>query len=528
MDPEAEAARLRAAAAAGKPGAYRAYAELLTGWGRLDEALPWWARAADAGDADASRTLAICHKDRGEFAEAERWYRTAADRDGGCAFGLARLLQEAGDTAGAERWYAHGAALGSVECKTNGAVLLAARGAWDTALERLAEASAEGDDVAAHSRRAIQNMLRDLDGWRAALARAEAEGDPEEAYEALRELLDPERKAMFERYPRMVAEAEALYAGAAAVGSAKALVDQALFIARDDGRWAEARALVERAHERGYDGAAYVLGVWAEENGELRTAEEWYRTADEADGGHMWACFNLGVLCVRQRRLEEAERWLRATGVDGVEAGVDGVEEEGRGPFDGGEERIVAALRDIAAIRADPERMPPPSGRSGCPGCGPAPRMAARTPGSRTPTRWTGCTGFRRPPSGTARRALRAPCSPSGGCCTKAAAPRGCGWCRTTSPRRRRVTPVRRTTSAGSTTRPGNGGPPRSGSAGRPTWGMGAPRGGWAGRRRSAVGIRSTPSDGMCAPRAAVLFRPRSWRGGAWCGGGRVRRRSRC
>ncbi len=379
VDPEAEAARLRAAAAAGKPGAYRAYAELLTGLGRLDEALPWWARAADAGDADASRTLAICHKDRGEFADAERWYRTAADRDGGCAFGLARLLQEAGDTAGAERWYEHGAALGSVECKTNGAVLLAARGAWDTALERLAEASAEGDDVAAHSRRAIQDMLRDLDGWRAALARAEAEGDPEEAYEALRELLDPERKAMFERYPRMVAEAEALYARAAAVGGAKALVDQALFIARDDGRWAEARALVERAHERGYDGAAYVLGVWAEENGELRAAEEWYRTADAADGGHMWACFNLGVLCVRQRRLEEAERWLRATGVDGVDrfggvdgdrvGGVDGVgEEDGPNPFDEGEERIVAALRDIAAIRADPERMPPPEWEERLPG----------------------------------------------------------------------------------------------------------------------------------------------------------------
>ncbi|MEU5269650.1 sel1 repeat family protein [Streptomyces hygroscopicus] len=348
-DPAAEAARLRAAAAAGKPGAYRAYAELLTGRGRLDEALPWWARAADAGDADASRTLAICHKDRGEFAEAERWYRTAADRDGGCAFGLARLLQEAGDAAGAEKWYERGAALGSVECKTNGAVMLAARGAWDTALERLAEASAEGDETAARARRVIQDMLRDLARWREALARAEAEGDPEEAYEALRELLDPDRRAMFERYPRMVAEAEALYAGAAAVGSAKALVDQALFIARDPSRWDEARALVERAHGLGYDGAAYVLGVWAEENGELRTAEEWYRTADEADGGHIWACFNLGVLCVRQRRLDEAERWLRATGVD----------EKSRDPFDEGEERIVTALESIAAIRADPERMPP-------------------------------------------------------------------------------------------------------------------------------------------------------------------------
>ncbi|MBL1098121.1 tetratricopeptide repeat protein [Streptomyces coffeae] len=344
----AEAAALRTAAAAGEPGAYRAYAEHLTGQGLLDEALPWWARAADAGDPHASRTLAICHKDRGDFAEAERWYRTAAERDGGCAFGLARLLEESGDTAGAEEWYGRGAELGSVQCKTNGAVMLAARGEWDTALERLAEASDEGDDVAVRTRAVIEEILGGLEDWREGLAAAEAQGDPEAAYDALRELLDPDREGMYDAYPRMVAEAEALYARAAAVGSAKALVDQAIFIARDPGRFDEARALVERSHERGYDGAAYVLGVWFEERGDLRAAEQWYRTAHEADGGHLWACFNLGMLCKRQRRLDEAERWFRATGVD----------EDAWDPFDEGQERIVRALKDVAAIRADPERQP--------------------------------------------------------------------------------------------------------------------------------------------------------------------------
>jgi tetratricopeptide (TPR) repeat protein len=353
-----EAAELRAAAAAGDPGAYRSYAELLTGRGQLDEALPWWARAADAGDADASRTLAICHRDRGDFAEAERWYRTAADRDGGCAFGLARLLQEAGDPAGAEEWYGRGAALGSARCKTSGAVMLAARGEWDTALERLAEASADGDDVATRARKVIEDLLGELAGWRDALAAAEAAGDPEAAYEALRALLDPDRAGMYDTYPHLVAEAEALYARAAAVGSVKALVDQAIFVSRDAGRWDEARALVERAHELGYDGAAFVLGVWSEERGELRAAEAWYRTADDTDGGHFWACYNLGVLCKRQRRLDEAEEWLLSTGFD----------PENWDPFSESEERIIRALEDIAAIRADPARQGSAQWRDRLPG----------------------------------------------------------------------------------------------------------------------------------------------------------------
>ncbi|WP_432012915.1 tetratricopeptide repeat protein [Streptomyces cucumeris] len=354
----AGAGALRTAAAAGEPGAYRAYAEHLTGQGLLDEALPWWARAADAGDAHASRTLAICHKDRGDFTEAERWYRTAAERDGGCAFGLARLLDESGDSTGAEEWYGRGAALGSVECTTNGAVMLAARGEWDTALERLAEASDAGDHVATRTREVIREILADLDGWREDLAGAEAEGDPEAAYDALRELLDPDRKGMFDAYPRMVTEAEELFARAAAVGSAKARVDQAIFTARDPDRFDEARALVELAHQEGYDGAAYVLGVWFEERGDLTAAERWYRTAHEADGGHGWACFNLGMLCKRQRRLDEAERWFRATGID----------EESWDPFDEGEERIVRALEDVAAIRADPERRPSAAWQERLPG----------------------------------------------------------------------------------------------------------------------------------------------------------------
>ncbi|MFG3259979.1 tetratricopeptide repeat protein [Streptomyces sp. NPDC048172] len=342
---------LAAAVEEGREGASRAYAEFLTKDGRMDQALAWWERAAGEGDDDAVRTLGICHKDRGEFAEAERWYRVGADRDGGCAFGLATLLKEAGDLDGAEEWYARGAELGSVECLTNGAVLHAARhGEWDEAIARLVEAQGRGDRVAARSHGLVTSIREDLARWRDDLAAAEAAGDAEAAHEALAELLDEDHKGMYDAYPSTVAEAEALFARAAAVGSRQALVDQAIFVARDPARWEEARTLAERAHELGYSGGAYVLGVWHEERGELREAERWYRTAAESEGGHIWACFNLGVLCKRQRRLDEAERWYRATGVS----------EDDHDAFDDEQEMVVRQLRGLEELREDPKKMPDP------------------------------------------------------------------------------------------------------------------------------------------------------------------------
>lgn len=335
-----------AAAQAGQPGAARTYAEFLTKQGQVDQAMPWWEKAVEEGDSQAARTLAIVHRDRWDFAEAERWYRSAADRDGGCAFGLATLLEEAGDHAGAEEWYARGAELGSVECLTNGAARLARRGEWDEALQRLEEAEEQGDHVAAHARAAITDILDDLDQRETDLAQAEQDGDAEAAYDALRELTDGEYDEVFAGYPGAAAAAEALFARAAAVGSAKALVDQAILVARDDSRWAQVRALAERSHELGYAGAAYVLGVWWEERGELREAERWYRAAAESDGGHFVARVNLALLCERQLRLDEAEEWLRGTGVD----------EGNQDPWDTTHDLIVRTFQDIAQTRARPEQ----------------------------------------------------------------------------------------------------------------------------------------------------------------------------
>ncbi|MGX1131990.1 TPR repeat protein [Streptomyces glaucescens] len=364
-----------AAAEAGRPGAARAYAELLTKQGQVDQALPWWEKAADEGDAQAARTLAIVHRDRWDFAEAERWYRSAADRDGGCAFGLATLLEEAGDHAGAWEWYERGAELGSVECLTNGAVRLARRGEWDEAVRRLEEADEQGDHVAYHALDAVNRILEDLAQREADLAEAERDGDAEAAYDALGELTEGEYDQVFENYPAAAAAAEALFARAAAVGSAKALVDQAILAARDDSRWPEVRALAERSHELGYSGAAYVLGVWWEQRGELREAEKWYRAADASDGGHYVACVNLALLCERQLRLDEAEEWLRRTGVD----------EENHDPWDDTHTLIVRTYQDIAEARdkaeepaeaALRERLPELLAAAGADGAGPAEMLA--------------------------------------------------------------------------------------------------------------------------------------------------------
>ncbi|MFI6940942.1 sel1 repeat family protein [Streptomyces sp. NPDC050418] len=342
---------LASAAVAGREGAYRAYASFLAEHGRMDDALPWWVRAAEDGDADAARTLAICHKDRWEFDAAERWYRSAADRDGGCAFGLATLLKEAGDLDGAREWYARGAELGHLPSLTNGAVLRAARdGEYAEARAQLADAYERGDRKAGSSGQVVEDIIDYLELWGDALARAEADGDAEAAFEALSPLRDPENAGMFTYYPSTIRAAEALYARAAAVGSDKALVEQAILVARDRERFEEARALAVQAHERGYSGAAYVLGVWAFERGDHRAAEEWLLTAAQAPGGHDYARFHLGLIGILQRRLDEAEQWVRPAGIDEGEEDPDGARPE----------MFVSQLEEIAQIRADTETLPDP------------------------------------------------------------------------------------------------------------------------------------------------------------------------
>jgi TPR repeat protein len=58
---------------------------LLRKQGKEDQAMQWYRRAADAGDADAMHNLGALLGEQGEEDQAEQWYRKAADarrRDG--------------------------------------------------------------------------------------------------------------------------------------------------------------------------------------------------------------------------------------------------------------------------------------------------------------------------------------------------------------------------------------------------------------------------------------------------------------
>ncbi|WP_431045751.1 tetratricopeptide repeat protein [Streptomyces sp. P1-3] len=302
-DHDAAEPPLSAAAESGGPEAAAAYGELLVATGRVDEAVAWLERGAEAGIATAARKRAVIAKDRGEWDAAERWYRCAAEHDGGCAFGLANFLEEGGDLAGAAEWYRRGAALGSLACKTNGAVLLARSGQEEAARDQLREAADAGDHIAHHALDAMDTAEGKLIDYADELAEAE---DAEEAFDAIEDLMH--EKEIFRAYPWLVAEAERIYEQAAELGCDHALVDHALVIEREQDRFEEADALLLRAHERGSLRAARVFASLHEDRGEIATAEEWYLKA--AEGGDETAQWNLGLLYKRQRRLDEAYAWI--------------------------------------------------------------------------------------------------------------------------------------------------------------------------------------------------------------------------
>ncbi|MFF4947913.1 tetratricopeptide repeat protein [Streptomyces chattanoogensis] len=311
---------LSAAAEAGSPEAAAAYGELLIATGRVDQAAPWLERGAEAGIATAARKRAVIAKDRGEWETAERWYRSAADTDGGCAFGLATFLDEGGDLEGAAEWYRRGAALGSLACKTNGAVLLARSGQEEAARDQLWEAYQAGDHIASHALDAMDSAEGKLVDYSDELDEAE---DPEEAYEAIEDL--QYERDVFRAYPWLVADAERIYEHAAALGCDDALVDHALLIEREQDRFEEADALLLRAHERGSLRAARVFASLHEDRGEITTAEEWYLKA--AEGGDETAQWNLGLLYKRLRRLDEAYAWIERSEHEGYEGQLEHLDE---------------------------------------------------------------------------------------------------------------------------------------------------------------------------------------------------------
>lgn len=321
---------LVAAARAGDAKTARRYTDFFVLGRHVDEGIPYWEQAVAAGDAFSHYTLARYRKIRGDRPAADALYRAVADRHAGSAYGLGVLLKENGDPEAAE-WFRRGWENGrSLDCKIELGRLLAAEGRLDEAPKFLMSDIEIGDIAVFRWVQLFESIREDFDRVAAALDAAEAAGDGDAAAEALRPLFDLEQH--FRDYPGLTTEAAGYYRRASAL-SASARVDHAVFLTEtaDERSWPEARGLLVHAHEEGYEGAAYVLGVLHEQRGDLADAERWYGLA--AGAGHPAAQWNLGILCKRQRRYEEAERWFRQVGED--------------------DEDVVTQLDRIAAMRQE-------------------------------------------------------------------------------------------------------------------------------------------------------------------------------
>ncbi|MFG2331720.1 sel1 repeat family protein [Streptomyces sp. NPDC048604] len=329
-DMQSRGEALVAAARAGDAKTARRHTDFFVLGHRVDEGIPYWEQAVAAGDAFSHYTLARYRKIRGDRPAAEALYRAVADRHSGCAYGLGVLLKENGDPEAAE-WFRRGWEDGrNLDCKIEFGKHLAAEGRLDEAPKFLMSDVEIGDIAVFRWVQLFESIREEFDRVGADLDAAEAAGDGDAAATALRPLFDLEKH--FRDYPGLTVEAAGYYRRASAL-SASARVDHAVFLTEtaDDASWPEARGLLIHAHEEGYDGAPYVLGVLHEQRGDLADAEHWYGLA--AGAGHPAAQWNLGILCKRQRRYEEAEHWFRQVGED--------------------DEDVVAQLERIAALREE-------------------------------------------------------------------------------------------------------------------------------------------------------------------------------
>ncbi|SER49219.1 hypothetical protein SAMN05421870_102117 [Streptomyces qinglanensis] len=356
---DAEERAYRTAAEHGDAADQHVYAEFLVGRGRVDDAVRWLEEAARGGDPRAARLRAVTAKDRGQYTVAAYWYRTAAERDGACAFGLAELLWERlDDREGAAEWYARGAALGSVECRTNGALLLLSQGRSSEAEVELARA-APHDHVAGRIEQRMAELGERIDLHRARILELTAllglppEERPADLPERVAEfLVDAEECAPFSElhtepewftsYPSFLPEAEKAYVEARALGNPRTDQWHALLYYNLD-RYEDACRVLADGLRRHPDSRLLYRSLSAVhfQYGELSEYEASLRPGAEA--GDRIQQRRLGDLCREQWRTAEARRWLEA-----AEAGADGDDD----PYE-------AAADSLAKLEEDERTAPP-------------------------------------------------------------------------------------------------------------------------------------------------------------------------
>ncbi|MET7342360.1 sel1 repeat family protein [Streptomyces sp. NPDC087866] len=350
QDIQARGEALVAAALAKDAKAAHRHTDFFVFGRHIDEGIPYWERAVEAGDIWSHYTLARYRKIRGDRDAADALYRAVAGFDAGCAYGLGVLLREDGNTEEAAEWFRRGWENGRhLDCKIELGKLMAAEG-------RPAEASAFlmsdielGDIAVFRWSKLFDSFVEVFDRVSADLDAAEADGDGEAALAAVRELF--ELDTHFADYPGLAPRADALYRRGSAL-SPEAGMYYAMFLTETgEESWPEAIELLLRAREEGVPQAAALLGNKCEQRGEMAEAERAHLLAVEA--GEEAPKWNLGMLCLRFGRYDEAERWFREFGDDDRDAvqqlaRIAALREGGPRAADEPDYRLLPVLRERA------------------------------------------------------------------------------------------------------------------------------------------------------------------------------------
>ncbi|WP_406286933.1 sel1 repeat family protein [Streptomyces sp. NBC_00209] len=284
----------------------------------IDEGIPYWERAVEAGDIWSHYTLARYRKIRGDRQAADALYREWAEFDAGCAYGLGMLLREDGNTGEAAEWFRRGWENGRhLDCKIELGKLMAAEGRCAEASAFLMSKAELGDIAVFRWSRLFDSFEAVFDRVAEKLEAAEADEDGPAALAAVRELF--ELDAHFADYPGLAPRADALYRRGSVL-SPEAGMYYAMFLTEtgDEESWPEAIELLLRAREAGVAQAAALLGNKCEQRGEMAEAERAHLLAVEA--GEEAPKWNLGMLCLRLGRYDEAERWFGEFGEDDKDA----------------------------------------------------------------------------------------------------------------------------------------------------------------------------------------------------------------
>jgi tetratricopeptide (TPR) repeat protein len=276
-------------------------AQILERIGRIDEAIGWHQRAADAGQHDALGQVAWLLEQAGRVEEAIDWLGPHAEAGGNSFYlwRMAGLLERAGRLNEAIAMYRRAAEAGDRDAPGQAGWLLEQAGRIDEAIDMYRHAAQAGDR---HALRQVARLLEEAGHIEEAIqwlqAGAALAGDPDALKRVARLLEQTGRIEEAIEWLQTRAEAGDRYA--------LALTDELLDRA---GRLDEAAAMYKRAAEVGNPFAIWRLTQLLEKSGRTDEAIDLYKQAAEA--GEPGALGQMTRLLTASGRVQEAIEWAQ-------------------------------------------------------------------------------------------------------------------------------------------------------------------------------------------------------------------------